>query len=157
MFVNDFLTQDIICIIFEIYFFYFMRFTLITVFSLLIFHCQSQFLMDMVDTTTEIGKSVLSVSQRFDHIRIGGYIQPQFQFAGQKGAKSYIGGDFPPNVNNRSEVLIFLINIFLTKEEFNTTRIRMLRMLLINCLSAHRNLLKNPAAVIMDFLMITTM
>lgn len=55
----------------------------------------------MVDTTTDIGKSVLSVSQRFNHIRIGGYIQPQFQFAGQKGAKSYIGGDFAPNVNNR--------------------------------------------------------
>ncbi len=78
-----------------------MRFILLAVFSLLIFHCQSQFLMDMVDTTKDIGKSVLSVSQRFDHIRLGGYIQPQFQFAEQKGAKSYIGGDFPPNVNNR--------------------------------------------------------
>ena len=60
-----------------------------------------QFLMDMIDTTTDVGKSVLSVSQRFDHIRIGGYIQPQFQVAQQKGAKSYIGGDFPQNVNNR--------------------------------------------------------
>ncbi len=55
----------------------------------------------MVDTTTDIGKSVLSVSQRFDHIRISGYMQPQFQAAQQKGAKSYIGGDFAPNVNNR--------------------------------------------------------
>jgi hypothetical protein len=57
--------------------------------------------MDMIDTTTDVGKSVLSVSQRFDHIRIGGYMQPQFQLAQQKGAKSYIGGDFPQNVNNR--------------------------------------------------------
>ncbi len=55
----------------------------------------------MVDTTKEIGKTVLDVSQRFNHIRIGGYMQPQFQLAQQKGAKSYIGGDFPPNVNNR--------------------------------------------------------
>ena len=55
----------------------------------------------MIDTTTDIGKSVLSVSQRFDHIRIAGYMQPQFQLAQEKGAKSYIGGDFPQNVNNR--------------------------------------------------------
>ena len=78
-----------------------MRIFLTGIFSVLMFHCQSQFLMDMVDTTTDISKSVLSVSQRFDHIRIGGYIQPQFQLVGEKGAKSYIGGDFPPNVNNR--------------------------------------------------------
>jgi hypothetical protein len=65
------------------------------------FHSDAQFLMDLIDTTTDVGKSVLSVSQRFNHIRIGGYIQPQFQATGGKGAKSYIGGDFPPNVNNR--------------------------------------------------------
>ncbi len=28
-------------------------------------------------------------------------IQPQFQIKQQKGAKSYSGGDFPVNVNNR--------------------------------------------------------
>ncbi|MEO6327718.1 MAG: porin [Ginsengibacter sp.] len=63
--------------------------------------CSAQFLMDMIDTTTELGKSVLSVSKRFDNVRIGGYIQPQFQLIQQKGAKSYNGGDFAPNVNNR--------------------------------------------------------
>lgn len=57
--------------------------------------------MDMVDTTKDLGKSVLSVSKRFDNIRISGYMQPQFQVAEEKGAKSYIGGDFAPNVNNR--------------------------------------------------------
>ncbi len=62
-------------------------------------HCQ--FLMDMVDTTKDLGKSVLSVSRRFDNIRISGYMQPQFQVAQEKGAKSYIGGDFLPTVNNR--------------------------------------------------------
>ena len=61
----------------------------------------SQFLMDMIDTTTEIGKSVFSVSKRFDNIRISGYMQPQFQVAQTKGAKSFNGGDFPTNVNNR--------------------------------------------------------
>ncbi len=39
---------------------------------------KAQFLMDMIDTTTDIGKSVLSVSKRFDNIRMSGYIQPQF-------------------------------------------------------------------------------
>jgi hypothetical protein len=57
--------------------------------------------MDMIDTSSTIGKSVLSVSRRFDNIRIGGYMQPQFQIIQQKGAKSYNGGDFAPNVNNR--------------------------------------------------------
>ena len=57
--------------------------------------------MDMIDTTSTLGKSVLSVSKRFENIRINGYIQPQFQIAESKGAKSYNGGDFAPNVNNR--------------------------------------------------------
>jgi len=57
--------------------------------------------MDMVDTTTEMGKGMLSIYKKFDHIRIGGYIQPQFQVAQDKGAKSFNGGDFPANVNNR--------------------------------------------------------
>jgi len=55
----------------------------------------------MIDTSSSIGKSVLSVSKRFDNIRIGGYMQPQFQVIQQKGAKSFNGGDFAPNVNNR--------------------------------------------------------
>src|SRR3978361_1019852 len=78
-----------------------MRIVLAVVFSLFIYHANAQFLMDMIDTTTDVGQSVLSVSQRFNHVRIGGYIQPQFQLAQEKGAKSYIGGDFPPNVSNR--------------------------------------------------------
>ena len=61
----------------------------------------SQFLMDMVDTTKDMGKGMLSMFNRFNHIRIGGYLQPQFQVASSKGAKSYEGGDFPANVNNR--------------------------------------------------------
>lgn len=60
-----------------------------------------QFLMDMVDTTKETGKGILSVYKKFDHLRFSGYIQPQFQLAGAKGAQSYEGGDFGPRVSNR--------------------------------------------------------
>lgn len=76
----------------------------VTIFIIILVTSQpgrSQFLMDMIDTTTEIGKSVLDVSKRFDNIRISGYIQPQFQFAQEKGANNFSGGDFAPNVNNR--------------------------------------------------------
>src|ERR1044072_8062727 len=62
---------------------------------------RGQFLMDMVDTTTEVGKGLLSIYKKYDRIRIGGYMQPQFQVAESKGAKSYNGGDFPSNSNNR--------------------------------------------------------
>ena len=54
----------------------------------------AQFLMDMVDTTKEMGKGVLSMYKRFDHIRISGYIQPQFQVASAQGAEGYSGGNF---------------------------------------------------------------
>ena len=62
---------------------------------------KSQFLMDMVDTSKDIGKGMLSIYQKFDRIRISGYIQPQFQLAQHKGAKSFNGGDFADKVNNR--------------------------------------------------------
>jgi len=57
--------------------------------------------MDMVDTTTETGKGMLAVYKKFDHLRIGGYIQPQFQVATAKGAKTFEGGDFSAQVTNR--------------------------------------------------------
>jgi len=43
----------------------------------------------------------MSVYKKYDRIRIGGYIQPQFQVAGEEGIKSYEGGDFGQNVSNR--------------------------------------------------------
>ncbi len=60
-----------------------------------------QFLMDMMDTTKDMGKGMLSIYKKFDNIKIGGYMQPQFQTIQAKGAKSFNGGDFAPNVNNR--------------------------------------------------------
>jgi hypothetical protein len=61
----------------------------------------AQFLMDMVDTTKAEGKGMLNIYKKFDHIKIGGYIQPQFQVASGYGAKSFEGGDFGPRVSNR--------------------------------------------------------
>ena len=57
--------------------------------------------MDMVDTTTNMGKGMLSIYKKFDRVRFSGYVQPQFQVAQEKGAHSYNGGDFLPNVDNR--------------------------------------------------------
>lgn len=68
---------------------------------LMLHSAQAQFLMDMVDTSKDIGKGILSIYKKFDGIRINGYMQPQFQVAQAAGAKSYSGGDFAPNVNNR--------------------------------------------------------
>lgn len=61
----------------------------------------AQFLMDLVDTTKDMGKGMLNIYQRFDHIRMTGYIQPQFQLAEEKGITSFNGGNFAPDSKNR--------------------------------------------------------
>ncbi len=60
-------------------------------------------LTDMIDTTTSIGKSMLSINNRLGKIGFSGYMQPQFQWAESKGADGnvYNGGDFGPYVNTR--------------------------------------------------------
>lgn len=62
---------------------------------------QAQYLMDMVDTSKETGRGLLALYKKFDHLKIGGYIQPQFQVAQSKGTRSFEGGDFAANVSNR--------------------------------------------------------
>jgi hypothetical protein len=62
---------------------------------------RAQFLMDMIDTTTDVGKGMFSMYKKFDALRLGGYMQPQWQLAERQGAKGYAGGDFPQHVNNR--------------------------------------------------------
>jgi len=57
--------------------------------------------MEMIDTTADIGKGMLAIYKKFDRVKISGYIQPQFQAAKQKGARTFNGGDFPSQVNNR--------------------------------------------------------
>lgn len=61
----------------------------------------AQFLMDMVDTTTETGRGLLSIYRKYDHLRFSGYIQPQFQVAAEEGTKTFEGGDFGARVSNR--------------------------------------------------------
>jgi hypothetical protein len=75
---------------------------LVTIVVLLnVFSAKSQFLMDLLDTTKEAGKGMVGIYNKFDHLRIGGYIQPQFQVATQKGVKSFESPDFAPNVSNK--------------------------------------------------------
>jgi len=62
---------------------------------------KAQFLMDMVDTTKETGKGLLNLVKKFDHLRIGGYLQPQFQMATSRGVKTFEGTDFGQQVSNR--------------------------------------------------------
>ena len=76
-------------------------FGLILVSFLLAHQARSQFLMEMFDTTKDVGRGLLSIYHKFDRIRISGYMQPQYQVAEAKGARTYAGGDFPPHVNNR--------------------------------------------------------
>jgi hypothetical protein len=74
------------------------------VLAVLLVLCQltnAQYLMDMVDTTKDMGKGMLALYNRLDKIRITGYIQPQFQIAESKGAKNFSGGDFAANSSSR--------------------------------------------------------
>lgn len=63
-------------------------------------HAQ-RFLTDMMDTTTTAGKGIYPLYNQHDRLRFGGYMQPQFQWAEEKGVENYSGGDFAPNANNR--------------------------------------------------------
>lgn len=60
-----------------------------------------QFLTDMMDTTTTLGKGYYSIFQRYDQLRFTGYVQPQYQWASDKGAKVPAAGDFGPYTNSR--------------------------------------------------------
>ncbi|NSL89926.1 porin [Chitinophaga sp. Mgbs1] len=57
--------------------------------------------MDMIDTTTDLGRGMMAMYQKYDALRFSGYIQPQFQLAAAKGINSYAGGNFGAAVNNR--------------------------------------------------------
>ncbi len=49
----------------------------------------AQFLMDMLDTTKESGKGLLNIYRNFDHLQIGGYMQPQFQVIQEIGSQNF--------------------------------------------------------------------
>lgn len=62
---------------------------------------RSGLLTDMIDTTTSMGKRMLTIYNKLGQVGFSGYIQPQFQYASDKGIGSYAGGDFAANSNNR--------------------------------------------------------
>lgn len=74
---------------------------LLAVVTLLCQLLHAQYLMDMVDTSKDMGKGMLALYNRLDKIRLSGYIQPEFQVAESKGAKGFAGGDFAINSNSR--------------------------------------------------------
>jgi predicted porin len=61
----------------------------------------AQFLVETLDTSRQEHKGLYYSLKKLDHIRFSGYMQPQYQVAGEKGIDSYIGGDFAPQSNNR--------------------------------------------------------
>lgn len=59
-------------------------------------------LTDMIDTSTEMGKKMLTIYNKYGQIGFSGYMQPQFQYASADGAPTtYAGGDFAANSDNR--------------------------------------------------------
>jgi hypothetical protein len=59
------------------------------------------FLTEMADTTHQIGKGLFSIYERYDRVKMIGYLQPQFQVTSKKGAESFNGGNFNELSNNR--------------------------------------------------------
>lgn len=74
---------------------------LVAVLVISIQQAYSQFLIEMIDTTNESGKGKWAMFKKYDNLSITGYFQPQFQVIEEKGARSYNGGNFPAQVNNR--------------------------------------------------------
>lgn len=67
-------------------------------FSVLTYAQESGSLLN-VDTTHL--KKMLSTYKKLEYVGFSGYIQPQYQFAQEKGIKSFNGGDFGTQVDNR--------------------------------------------------------
>jgi hypothetical protein len=81
------------------------NFKAIVILSLLLCYAQrvssQQMLTDLMDTSTNMGRGLYSVYQKYNALKFSIYVQPQFQFAESRGAKSFNGGDFPANSDNR--------------------------------------------------------
>lgn len=60
-------------------------------------------LTDLIDTSTIMGKNMLSLYSRYGHLGFSGYIQPQYQWALSEGAggNTYQGGEFGKFSDNR--------------------------------------------------------
>ena len=73
--------------------------TLVAVFIFASLSSQSQ--ERAADDSKYLHDTVRSTISRFQNLSFGGYIQPQFQVAEDKGIDSYEGGDFQKHANNR--------------------------------------------------------
>lgn len=62
---------------------------------------QTGLLTDMIDTSTSMGRSMLSLYSRYGNINFSSYVQFQYQYASEKGIASFNGGDFSANSDNR--------------------------------------------------------
>ncbi len=60
-----------------------------------------ELLLDMIDTSKQMGKDLLSLQTRLGKLSFSGYMQPQFQYAAEKGTKTFNGGDFAEESQNR--------------------------------------------------------
>jgi hypothetical protein len=60
-----------------------------------------RYLSDLDSSLLYLNDTVRPFIKRFENLQFSGYMQPQFQVADTQGAKSYNGGDFPPNSNSR--------------------------------------------------------
>jgi hypothetical protein len=58
-------------------------------------------LNDLMDTTSAQGKGLMSIYQKYNWLRISTYMQPQWQWAEDKGIRTFAGPDFLSGVNNR--------------------------------------------------------
>src|SRR5687767_9497927 len=54
-----------------------------------------------LDSSIYLRDTLRSFLKRMENLHFSGYIQPQFQVAEAKGARSYSGGNFSESVNNR--------------------------------------------------------
>ncbi|GGD42726.1 hypothetical protein GCM10011514_03330 [Emticicia aquatilis] len=55
----------------------------------------------LMDFDTTVVKKLISTLKKYEYVGISGYIQPQYQFIQTEGAKSFNGGDYTANTNNR--------------------------------------------------------
>jgi hypothetical protein len=76
-----------------------MKIILTCLFSALLVSVQAQQAKEV--GAFEAKTRVDSVSKNGSDLKFSVYVQPQFQIASKKGAETYIGDDFPENVNNR--------------------------------------------------------
>lgn len=80
----------------------FCKLFLLVAIAFFILPARAQFLVGLVDTTSEIKESGLwPWLSKTDQLRISGYFQPQFQVAQSRGVENFSGGDFAAGASSR--------------------------------------------------------